>query len=331
ASGEAVSDAVEIADGVFAYLQRGSWGYSNGGLIAGPDGSLLVDTMYDLALTRQMLDTLHSVNAAPIATVVNTHANGDHCWGNQLVNDAEIISTRAAAAEMLELSPRLMATLVQASRAIVRGGALASWPLRLLGRIGVTRAGLLAEAAPLLAERFGGFDFGPITLRPPDRTFEGALTLQLGELEVQLLELGPAHTRGDAVVYLPKHKVLFSGDLLFTDSHPIVWDGPIQNWIDACDRILALEVDVIVPGHGPLTDKAGVRRTKEYWRRVLELAHRIHTKQLSLEHALSRLRHEFDWREPERAVVNLSNALRQLGERVPTDPLALLAMMAQHR
>jgi cyclase len=326
-----VGEAVEIADGVFAYLQRGSWGYSNGGLIAGPDGSLLVDTMYDLALTRQMLDALRALDRAPIRTVVNTHANGDHCWGNQLVGDAQIISSRAAAAEMLELSPRLMNRLVQTARAIVRGGTFASVPLQLLGRVGVARAGLLADAAPFLAERFGPFDFGPITLRPPDRTFEGTLTLQLGELEVQLIELGPAHTRGDAVVYLPKQRVLFAGDLLFIDSHPIVWDGPIQNWIDACDRILALEVDVIVPGHGPLTDKQGVRRTKEYWRRVLELAHRVHTKQLSLEHALSRLRHEFDWHEPERAVANLSNALRQLGERIPRDPLALLAMMARHR
>jgi cyclase len=324
-------DAVEIADGVFAYLQRGSWGFSNGGLIAGPDGSLLVDTMYDLTLTKQMLETLRSLGRAPIRTVVNTHANGDHCWGNELVKDADIISTRTTAVEMLELSPRLMATLVQASRAIVRGGALATWPLRLLGRIGITRAGLLADAAPLLVERFGSFEFGPITLRPPNRTFDGALTLQLGELEVQLIELGPAHTRGDAVVYLPKHKVLFAGDLLFIDSHPIVWDGPIQNWIEACDRILELDVDVIVPGHGPLTDKQGVRRIKEYWRRVLDLAHRVHTKQLSLDHAVSRLRHEFDWHDAERAVVNLTAALRQLGEPVPTDPLAVLAMMAKHR
>ncbi len=326
-----MSDAVEIADGVFAYLQRGSWGYSNGGLVAGPDGSLLVDTMYDLTLTRQMLDTLAALGKPPIRTVVNTHANGDHCWGNQLVGDAEIISSRAAAAEMLELSPRFMQTLVRVSRAIVKAGPLASVPLALLGKIGVARAGLLAQAAPLLAERWAPFDFGPITVRPPDRTFQGSLTLQLGELEVRLLELGPAHTRGDAVVYLPKQKVLFAGDLLFIGSHPIVWEGPIQNWIDACDRMLGLDVAVIVPGHGPLTDKQGVRRTKEYWRRVLELAHRVHTKQLSLEHALQRLRQEFDWHEPERAVVNLKVALRQLGARVSSDPLAMMALMAQHR
>jgi glyoxylase-like metal-dependent hydrolase (beta-lactamase superfamily II) len=326
-----MGDAVEIADGVFAYLQRGSWGFSNGGLIAGPDGSLLVDTMYDLALTQQMLDKLRELNGARIETVVNTHANGDHCWGNQLTGNAEIISSRAAAEEMLELSPRLMGTLVRAAQAIVKGGPLASWPLRLLGKIGVVRAGLLAEAAPLLAERFAAFDFGPISLRVPTRTFQGQLDLRVGEIELQLIEVGPAHTRGDVIVFVPKQKVLFSGDILFSDSHPIVWDGPIQNWIDACDRILALDVEVIVPGHGPLTDKRGVQRTKEYWRRVLELAHRVHTQQLSLEHAIERLCKEFDWREAERAVVNLMAALRQLGARVPTDPLALMALMARYR
>ncbi|HEY6879793.1 MAG TPA: MBL fold metallo-hydrolase, partial [Polyangiales bacterium] len=295
-----MSDVREIADGVFAYLQRGSWGFSNGGLIAGSGGSLLVDTMYDLKLTQQMLELLRAVDAPRIETVVNTHANGDHCWGNQLLNDAEIISSRAAAAEMLELSPRTMHALVRAAQAIVHGGPLASGLLRLLGTVGFTRAGALAEAAPLLAERFGPFDFGPISLRLPTRTFEGRLTLQVGDTEVQLIEVGPAHTRGDVIVYLPKQKVLFAGDILFIDSHPIVWDGPIQNWIDACERILELDVEVIVPGHGPLTDKRGVQRTKEYWRRVQELAHRVHTQQIALEHARERLVKEFDWNESER-------------------------------
>ncbi len=326
-----MSEALEIGDGVFAYLQHGGWGYSNGGLIAGPDGSLLVDTMYDLALTQQMLDTLRALGRAPIRTVVNTHANGDHCWGNQLVSQAEIISSRAAALEMLELSPRKMHALVLASRAIVRGGALAEWPLRLLNGLGLSRAGWLAEAAPFVVDAFAGFDFGGISLRQPDRTFQGELSLQLGDLEVQLIELGPAHTRGDTVVYLPQRKVLFSGDLLFIGSHPIVWDGPIQSWIAACERILALDVDVIVPGHGPLTNKAGVRFTNLYWRRVLDFAEQVRGDQLALPEAILCLRREFAWDEPERAAVNLSHALRQLGAPVPNDPLAALAIMARHR
>ena len=78
----AAPDLCEIGAGLFAYVQHGSWGYSNAGLITSHGASLLVDTLYDLALTRSMLDEMR--RATPLSstpdTVVNTHANGDHCW-----------------------------------------------------------------------------------------------------------------------------------------------------------------------------------------------------------------------------------------------------------
>ncbi|WP_163592847.1 MBL fold metallo-hydrolase, partial [Klebsiella pneumoniae] len=79
----------------FAYLQPdGSWGWSNAGLIADRGQTLLVDTLYDLKLTREMLDTMRaSVPAAnSIGTLVNTHSNADHTFGNQLVEGAQIIA-----------------------------------------------------------------------------------------------------------------------------------------------------------------------------------------------------------------------------------------------
>lgn len=319
-----MNETREVADGVFAYLQQGSWGYSNAGLVKGGGASLLVDTLYDLRLTEHMLKELERITGTVrFDTVVNTHANGDHCWGNQLVGDAELISSRAAAEEMLELSPKLMHTLVQASRAIVRMGGLASVPLRLLGQLGIARAGALADAAPLLVERFGDFDFGAVSLRVPTRTFEGRLNLRVGDSEVQLIEVGPAHTRGDVIVYLPRQRVVFSGDILFIDTHPIVWDGPIDNWIAACDVMLGLDVDVIVPGHGPLTDKRGVQQTKDYWLRVQQLA-----AQAPAEQAAAQLRAEFAWTDAERAIANVISAQRQLGVESSRDPLAVLARMA---
>ena len=74
----------EVADGVFAYLQPdGGWGWSNAGLLAGDWSSLLVDTLFDLRLTRRMLDAMDAVTGGrPIDIVVNPHANGDHCYGN---------------------------------------------------------------------------------------------------------------------------------------------------------------------------------------------------------------------------------------------------------
>ena len=82
----------ELGDGCFAYLQPdGSWGWSNAGLVVGDGASLLVDTLFDLRLTAEMLEAMSPVTTvAPIATLVNTHANGDHCYGNELVDGAEI-------------------------------------------------------------------------------------------------------------------------------------------------------------------------------------------------------------------------------------------------
>lgn len=97
----------EVGNGCFAYLQPdGGWGYSNAGLVVGEGESLLVDTLFDLKLTQQMLDSMvAATSASPINTVVNTHANGDHCYGNQLVRDATIIASSATAREMSEVPP----------------------------------------------------------------------------------------------------------------------------------------------------------------------------------------------------------------------------------
>src|SRR4051794_29183573 len=114
----------EIAPSVYAYLQNGSWGFSNAGLVADHEGSLLVDTVYDVDLTSEMLRAMRRATASAerVATVVNTHANGDHCWGNQLLGGARIISSRAAAAEMKELEPKLMMAIVSGARLVSRAG-----------------------------------------------------------------------------------------------------------------------------------------------------------------------------------------------------------------
>ena len=85
---------------------------------------------------------------------------------------------------------------------------------------------------------------------PPEQTFSGELTIKVGAREVQLLEVGPAHTRGDTMAWLPAERVLFTGDILFSGAHPIAWAGPVSNWIAACERIEAL---------APRGDRAGAR------------------------------------------------------------------------
>src|SRR6266700_3313456 len=96
----------DLGNSVYAYLQPdGSWGWSNAGIIVDDGLSLLIDTLYDLKLTQEMLTTMRrSLPAAEqIDMLVNTHANGDHCYGNQLVGGARIIASVQTATEMLEL------------------------------------------------------------------------------------------------------------------------------------------------------------------------------------------------------------------------------------
>ena len=91
----------DLGDGIYAYLQPdGSWGYSNAGLVADSGESLLVDTLFDLHLTAEMLQAMRRAEPAAqrIGTLVNTHANGDHCYGNQLVEGARVITSAATAA-----------------------------------------------------------------------------------------------------------------------------------------------------------------------------------------------------------------------------------------
>jgi glyoxylase-like metal-dependent hydrolase (beta-lactamase superfamily II) len=324
----------EIADGVYAYLQDGSWGFSNAGLVTSSGRALLVDTLYDLKLTARMLEEMRRADGAAknIDTLVNTHANGDHCWGNQLVGAGRILSSRATADEMLDLSPRRMASLVAGARLICRGGGAATRLLGLLGRIGVPRAAELAESADFVVDCFGPFDFRGISVKLPTETFDGRLAIDVGDRHLELIQVGPAHTKGDVIVYLPKERIVFTGDILFVGSHPVMWEGPVGNWIDACDRLMRLEVDVIVPGHGPLTDKKGVQATKAYFEELRKLVLEGRAAGVSPD-AIARDLFERGyqgWKEASRVTVNIDRIDRELaGDRSRRDPLALLAKMAR--
>ena len=86
---------------------------------------------------------------------------------------------------------------------------------------------------------------------------------------MRLIEVGPAHTAGDVIVVVPDAGVVFTGDIVFHGGHPIVWAGPVANWIAACDRLLALDgVETVVPGHGPVTDLGAVASLKGYFERL---------------------------------------------------------------
>ncbi len=298
----------EVGAGIYAYLQPdGGWGWSNAGLVSDGEATLLIDTLFDLKLTETMLAEMRRAvpAAARIDTLVNTHANGDHCYGNELVSGARILASERTAAEMAELPPSAMAALVEQAPNM---GTLGEFFLRCLG----------------------GFEFDGIEAGPPDETFNGELALRVGDREVRLIELGPAHTRGDTIAWLPEERVVFTGDLLFNGAHPIAWAGPVSNWIEACERIETLEPESVVPGHGPLATLDDVRELRAYLDYLYDQARAAHADGLTPVQAARRIELDrwADWGERERLAVNIATIFGELSGAGPPNPLEAFQMMA---
>jgi cyclase len=325
----------EIGNGIYAYTQLpGSWGWSNAGLITDGDQSLLVDTLFDEKITAEMLETMRRATpaASRIGTVVNTHGNGDHCYGNSLVADAEIIGTLGCVEDLRDAPPSRNHLLLRAGALLGGLGTGAKVLGKVLSAVGIDRVALLNEAAPLALPMFEDFDFSGIELTLPNRTFEGELELQVGDKKVVLIEVGPAHTRGDAVVWVPGDRTLFTGDILFKDSHPVAWQGPVSNWIAALRRLLAMDIETVVPGHGPLTDKSGLATMLHYFEVLTAEARRRYDAGMSVEEAVRDLTlDEFKgWLDAERTYVNVHTLYRDFaGDNEPADILTLFAAMAK--
>ena len=249
----------EIGDGAWAWLQpNGGLGESNAGLIAGDGESLLIDTLWDERLTRRMLAAIERVigaRKAPIRRLFNTHGDGDHWYGNGLVDPAaEIIATVAAARQMEAEPPSMLTRLAPV-------GSLAGFA----GRLPLLPGAASMRGLGGFAAMLGNYEFSGIHPRQPGRSFTGTVSLAVGGRAVELIEVGPAHTTGDAIAWLADARVVFAGDILFNGVTPIMWAGPVDNWIAALERIEALDPEIVIGGHGPPGGRAEVSVLREHW------------------------------------------------------------------
>ncbi len=301
----------EIAEDVYACLQpdRGL-GWSNSGLV-NRGGGLVVDTFWDLPRTRRLIETYARVCPKPARRVVNTHHNGDHCWGNQLFEGAEIIGHRLCAAAFGKERPEAMQALRDSG-------------------------GFGDPALAAFAKALAQFDFSGIELTPPGTVFDDHMTLDLDGITAHLQYVGPAHTIGDVIVHLPAEGVVFAGDIVFRLCTPVGWEGTFAKWTEALDRILALEPEVIVPGHGPLCGVEGPREMKAYLVYVHAESKRFFDAGLSALEAAKRidLGPYAGWTEPERLVFNVERAYRECRSEpldAPVDVMAIASAIHELR
>jgi len=285
---------VEIAKDVYACLQEDrGLGWNNGGFVS-LGGGLVIDTYYDLNRTREMIDFYKTVSPSRThpRRLVNTHHNGDHTWGNQLFKDCEIIAHRLCAEEMEKEKK-------------------SNYPK--IFHMWIQKPELVPPEMKQFVAALSQFDISEIELTIPNHLIEDKLDLELEGYPCQLIYVGPAHTPGDIIVYLPEHKIIFAGDIVFCKCTPIGWEGIHNKWIEALDLLVSLKPEVIVPGHGPLCGIDEVKELKAYFEFVYSEAKRFFDEGLDPLEASKRINlgSYADWTAPERLYFNVFRAYRE--------------------
>ncbi|MEU5435402.1 MBL fold metallo-hydrolase [Streptomyces sp. NPDC020719] len=286
---------------------RTDWGFSNCGLVVSGGDALLVDTQFTLAATRQLLAAVDEVApGVPVSTVVNTHGNGDHTWGNALVAGAEVVTSEACSGGLChEMGPEQLT-------------ALAGSPPK-------------NAATSYISRHFGCFDFTGVSVEPPTRTFSGREEIKVGQVLVELLDLGAGHSVGDVAVHVPSDAVVFAGDALFSGSHMVVWSGSLSGCVRACETLLATGAEWFVPGHGPVMGRAGVTAIRDQLSCVAEAAEAYALTGVPLADAarLIKAGHAGTWAHPERLFTQTAAAYSEAGvSGVPSSTLAMVEGMA---
>ena len=225
-----------LVPGVYAYTQAGGPGIdnaslSNAGVIVGPEGLLAIDTLGPPLHAKAFKATAENATGKRFTRVVNTHHHRDHTNGNCFFGGAEIVSSKYTREATIE-------------------------------------QGIPAKPYDNRPEWQAGMN--ELKLAPPTTTIEGRTTYRYGDLVVEVIPNAPAHTWGDLMVYLPQHRLLFAADLAFYYVTPPAHNGHVTKWIEAIDRVDKMDVDTIVPGHGPLGTKRELRETRAYLELVAE-------------------------------------------------------------
>jgi len=219
-----------LAPDVYAYTQASGPGVdnaslSNAGVIAGPEGLLAIDTLGPPVHAKAFKAAAQAATAKTFSRVVNTHHHRDHTNGNCFFTPVEIVSSDYTRQATIE-------------------------------------DGIPAQPYDTRPEWQDGMR--ELRLAPPTTTLSGGATYRYGDIVVEVIPNYPAHTFGDLMVYLPRQRILFAGDVAFYYVTPAGHNAHMTKWIDAIDRINKMDVALIVPGHGPIGTKKELADTRAY-------------------------------------------------------------------
>src|SRR6188474_3937876 len=246
-AGDARFDLRRVADGVHVAVAAPAYKVnSNTAIIESDDGVVIVDTHSKPSAARLIVDRLRDITAKPVRFVVNTHFHWDHWHGNEVYPaaypGAEIITNQLTREAMVRKGLKRIQDHVRQVPAEVA---------RLETEVATARG---PEERTRVAEqlRLARAYLGEVTaLEPalPTIAFEGTMKLYRRDREIHLLHLGRAHTEGDVFVYLPKEKVVITGDALIGWT-PYMGDGYPEDWAGTIDRLAELDFDTLIMGHG---------------------------------------------------------------------------------
>ncbi len=223
----------------FERLSEHAWAYTaegdpNTGIIVGDDAVMVIDTQATPVMAQDVIRRIREVTDKPIRYVVLSHYHA-----------VRVLGASAYGAEHIIASEDTYDLIVE------RGEADKASEIGRFPRL------------------FRAVESVPAGLTWPTMTFSGRLRLWLGKLEVQILQLGRGHTKGDAVVWLPGERVCFSGDLVEFDATPYAGDSYYEDWPATLDRVAALGAEKLVPGRGPAlktpeTVRAAIEGTRAF-------------------------------------------------------------------
>jgi cyclase len=279
----------QLAPNVYAYQQQGGTGrlnagISNAGLFVGEDSLLVFDALgYPLQSKAFITASKQATGGKPISHLINSHHHGDHVAGNQFFLPTHIASHPYCRQEVLKAIPNTPA----------------SWP----------KAEGLADGTEVRK------------LAPPAVTFDDNLVYNIGGNVVEFRFVGPAHTWGDLVAYLPQHKILFAADLAFFHLVPYCHNAFVSKWIESIDKVLKMDVDVIVPGHGPVGGKKDLAESAEYFRFLKPEAKKRFSARMSAGAAAADIKMgKYDnWMGPERIVMNTVRLYHEFNDTLTPD------------